>query len=77
MNARAYIAIPLPPPARWKLIRDPAALPPNFVIIGSLAVGAPDLPALSAPGTLQTFPNRGGAPRGLCADCPFIVAARG
>jgi hypothetical protein len=53
MRARAYIAIPLPEPATWKLLRDPAELADGFTIVGSLEVGQADAPAL----TVQTITN--------------------
>jgi hypothetical protein len=53
MRARAFIAIPLPEPATWKLLRDPGELADGFTIVGSLEVGRSDPPAL----VLQTLVN--------------------
>jgi hypothetical protein len=46
MRARAFIAVPLPPPATWALLRDPSELPDGFTIVGSLEVGRAERPAL-------------------------------
>lgn len=35
-EASAWIAIPIPPRAQWRLLRDPADVPPGFMIVGSL-----------------------------------------
>lgn len=44
--ARVFIAIPVPPPSRWVLLRDRRNLPAHYTIIGSLTVGSCDPPAL-------------------------------
>lgn len=28
-----YIAVPIPPPNRWRFLRDPSELPPGYVIL--------------------------------------------
>jgi hypothetical protein len=43
MRPRAFIAIPLPPPATWQRLRDPSELPDGY-IIGSLELGRVGLP---------------------------------
>ncbi len=70
MRARAFIAVPLPPPSTWRLLRTARDLPDGYTIIGSIEVGRADPPALSSPQTpaKQSAPTR---PRALCAECPL------
>jgi hypothetical protein len=39
---RALIAVPLPPPSTWRLLREPDELPEGYHIVGSLQVGRTD-----------------------------------
>jgi hypothetical protein len=50
--AHALICAPLPPPSTWKLVRTEAELPAGFAVIGSLAVGRADTPAIGADAAL-------------------------
>jgi hypothetical protein len=67
--ARAYIAIPLPPTADWRLLRTPTDLPDGYAIVGSIRVGRADLPALPAHAALPSAVLETEQP--LCAACPL------
>jgi len=60
---RALIAVPLPPPSQWLLLRDLRDLPDGFGVVGQITVGRDDPPALP----MQT-PAKALAPPGTDAD---------
>jgi hypothetical protein len=71
--AKAYIAIKLPPTREWVLLRSDSELPSDYVVIGSLTVGAKDAPLLEAPATtaLERLRRLLGASPALCEHCPL------
>jgi hypothetical protein len=68
---RAYIAVPLPRTARWRLLTDPRQLPADFVIIGQLTVGRDDAPALAVQTPAGSLAPPLAVERPLCAHCPL------
>jgi hypothetical protein len=58
MKARAYIAVPLPPPATWRLLRDPRELPDGYTTIGSVEVGRDGPPALGVQTSAKRLRSR-------------------
>lgn len=64
-QAEAFVAIPIPRRAQWRLLRDPADVPEGYMVIGSMTV--------SRPGAATPEPS---APAALCPHCP-LRRARG
>jgi hypothetical protein len=74
VKARAFIAIPLPPPATWTLLRDRDELPDGYAIVGSIEIGRAETPALPRVDTSANLRARLGLPAPapqLCETCPL------
>jgi hypothetical protein len=71
--AKALIAVPLPPISAWQLIRRLEDLPEGFAVIGSITVGATDVPQLESTSVNRLRKSLGATPSdsGLCERCPL------